>query len=187
MSKQGRFPASFYTLAAPYLNMTGSAAETRQFSKICYVFFGHDDAVIIKTGENILSKNLSEPLAKAIENFTSKGVFPAGYTLGKRTTLCPWDGRYFFLEATCGHAESQYSFSLPSPISKEFMAGIVDLNYPPEHLIPEIPVDKPQVKTPAFHSEYPHKCSLLLGNPNFCIYSGARGYTRDPFIHTGDL
>jgi hypothetical protein len=92
VSMTGTFPNRFHELAAQYLHTRGHFEA--QASQIRYVFFGESDSVII-----VLWTGQTQwwGLPMALEEAISSSLLQ-GRILGKGTSLCQWDSRFYFAE-----------------------------------------------------------------------------------------
>jgi hypothetical protein len=92
VSMTGTFSNKFHELAAPYLHTRGHIEA--QPSHIRYVFFGENDSIII-----VLWNGQTQwwGLPKTLEEAISTSLLQ-GRILGKGTSLCQWDSRFYFAQ-----------------------------------------------------------------------------------------
>lgn len=183
----GRFSASFRHIVEPYLPASVFRGVQQQ-STVEHVFFGADDAVLIKlTNGSILWEGLPASLevelhAKAAE----------GWTLSKNTTLCQWDKNYYFVEWTRLYGmETSCAWNVKSSgfLTDIFIREIVEGQYPVSqtlfghHLL--FPIGYPRRNTGRMHwlyptTKHPKRTKLVLWKAsvprtlNFQIQTGGK-------------
>jgi hypothetical protein len=107
ISSTGTFPESFHTLAGQYMKTKGLMSKIAQTSTVLNVFFGCDESIIVHTESGYLANGLPTKVTDLISR-----ALKAGLSLGKNTSLCPWNSNYYYLE-----------FIAPGP------RGILGLNF----------------------------------------------------------
>ncbi len=136
-SAQEVFPDSFTALAAPYLQLSGPAAQAPQYCEINNVFFGANDAVIIKLGG---SRLVWDRLSESLEAGLTSIVGPGEITLGVATTLCFYNPELYFMELVSKwsfNTNKVWAWVVDSPLSEELLTEITQGNRPAAHLIPK--------------------------------------------------
>ncbi|KAL1902359.1 hypothetical protein Sste5346_001337 [Sporothrix stenoceras] len=136
----GRFPDAFVGLASDFVHFAGPKRNTLQPTQLEYVFWGPSDSVLIKArGGALRWQGLPNSLVTELRALTvGVDMLSAGFQLGKRTTLCPWDGNLYFLEfaSFLGNTAKAYPYSLRQHgLSGEAMQYVVVNQRPPEHLM----------------------------------------------------
>ncbi|CAK7209860.1 hypothetical protein SCUCBS95973_000584 [Sporothrix curviconia] len=105
-----------------------------------YVFWGPADSVLVKASNGALRwQGLPEAFVAELRSLTvGVDMLSAGFQLGKRTTLCPWDGGLYFLEfaSFLGNTAKAYPYSLRQHgLSGDAMQYVVVNQRPPPHLL----------------------------------------------------
>lgn len=99
VSHSSGFSNTFHRLVLQYLDLS---CQTRQYSPIRNVFFGAQEAVIVRTDRELLSAMLSQSLQTSLLALASGELKTAGFVLGRNTVLCPCNPDQYFLEAVSG-------------------------------------------------------------------------------------
>ncbi|CAK7199993.1 hypothetical protein SEUCBS139899_002681 [Sporothrix eucalyptigena] len=136
----GRFPDTFLGLASDFLHFTSPARDYPQPTQLEHVFWGPSDSVLLKSyGGALRWQGLPDALVSELRALTvGVDMLSAGFQLGKRTTLCPWDGGLYFLEfaSFLGNTAKAYPYSLRQyGLSGDAMQYVVLNQRPPPYLL----------------------------------------------------
>lgn len=158
----GRFPDAFYTIASPFLSLSGTNSHQRQASLVEYVFFGANESIIVSVGTTIHYENASPGLIDVLKSMASTESLYNRLTVGVKTSLCPWSPEFFFVEAAQSFGDqSQYPFSLPDDVlSEEFLIQVASNLKPSQHLIPRTHSRGSAVQKPAHSTANQHDLPL---------------------------
>jgi hypothetical protein len=109
LSMVGGFHENFHTIAKEYMQTRGSAGSSKQRSRLKWVFFGADGAVIsVLDNGDLRWIGITEELVTSIRT-----ELRLGWSLAKQTTLCQWDKTYYYLKWTRNYGlEEQSSWNI---------------------------------------------------------------------------
>jgi len=135
----GGFPESFHSLAGQFMQTRGAVASSPQRSSIDAVYFGAGDSVLlVHENGNIDYNGLSIELAEVIGT-----QLDAGWTLGPKSALCPWDNKYFFLHWTKFYgAQSTWTWNIKpnGNLSDLLVREIIEGQIPVSHTATQLVV-----------------------------------------------
>ena len=134
---QARFPDSFTMLAAPYLQLSGPDSQAPQPTVINNVFFGANDAVIIKINQYQL---IWDRLAPGLESGLQDVIKSGEVTIGSSTTFCPYHPELYLMELVSRwsfNTKKVWAWVLESPFSELLFNEITAGNRPAAQLLPK--------------------------------------------------
>lgn len=135
LSAEGAFPESFHLLAARFLQTRNN--QGLQTSSIRNVFFGHDQAILVKLANGVVFwSNLPEPLDARLREMCSQG-----WTVGRNTSLCQWSSGYYFVEFVRWYQFRyvyDYCYCVPDSgiLSSVLVREVVEGGVPVSHTVP---------------------------------------------------
>ncbi|KAF7557247.1 hypothetical protein G7Z17_g756 [Cylindrodendrum hubeiense] len=134
----GRFPDAFVAIASQYLDPT---SQSRQYSTLDGIFFGHDKAVVVKAGAALHWDGVTQALADSFNSLIPKDILALGFTTGPNTVLCPWSNKFYFIEAIpilTGPTQYPYELTTDDDLMADLFKQLVANVKPPAHMIPKV-------------------------------------------------
>ncbi|KAK2593646.1 hypothetical protein QQS21_008650 [Conoideocrella luteorostrata] len=168
ISSKKSLSKAFRDLAYDYMDMYSTSRQSRR--KIKSVVFGANGAVMLSMDNNKVRYDLiSETLKSSIPGKEKASKKASGVSLGKSTTLCPWNRDYYFLEVESAEGPSRYIYKLPpNQIPPDLVDSLVQNRVPPATLqsMQRMPQSIPQSTISYGESSNHGMPSTVMGKSN---------------------